>query len=156
MEITKYQKLFGVGQIGWLIGVVVMGLLYLLDRMLGHTAIAAQPKPVRIVGAVLLAVWICWHLWCVQSIRQWWRHDRLCTNGPFKYVRHPMYAGGIWLGFLGLSLLFNSWILLLQPVISFGVISLLVRKEEKMMAGIFGEAYQSYASRKGRLFPRLF
>ena len=156
MKITKYQKLFGVGQITALIGFVVMGLLYLLDEALNHPAISSQPKPARIVGTTLIAIWICWHLWCMKAINQWWHHDRLCTTGPFKYVKHPIYAGGIWFGFLGMSLLFNSWIVLFQPIISFFIISLLVRKEEKMMTGIFGEEYQRYAARTGRLFPRLF
>lgn len=155
VKLTKYQKLFGVGQLSGLIGLLVMGLLYLLDRTLGHPAISNPAKPVRIAGGVLIAIWVCWHLWCMKAINQWWRYDRLCTTGPFKYVRHPIYAGGIWFGFVGMSLLFNSWILLLQPAISYFVISFLVRKEEKIMADVFGAEYQRYASRKGRLFPRL-
>ena len=155
MQITRYQKLFGVGQISWMIGMVLIGLLYLLDGALGHPALARQPKTVRMIGAILIAIWICWHLWCFKAIRQWWHHDKLCTDGPFRYVMHPMYAGGIWFGFLGISLLFNSWILLLQPLILFFVISFLVRKEEKMMTEVFGGEYRRYASRKGRLFPRL-
>ena len=156
MKITKYQKLFGVGQIAALIGLIVMGLLYLLDKALNHLTLLSQPRPLRIVGAVLITIWICWHSWCMKAINQWWRHDKLCTTGPFKYVKHPIYAGGIWFGFMGMSLLFNSWIVIFQPVISFLIISLLVRKEEKMMTGIFGEEYQRYASRTGRLFPRIF
>ncbi len=156
MEITKYQKLFGIGQIAGLIALVVMGLLYVLDRALGHLAISSQTKSVRIFGSILIAIWICWHAWCMKAINQWWRHDKLCTTGPFKYVKHPIYAGGIWFGFLGTSLLFNSWIVLSQPVISFFIISLLVRKEERMMTSIFGDEYQRYAAQTGRLFPRLF
>ena len=156
MRITKYQKFFGVGQVAGLIGFVVMGLFYFLDRALNHPAISSQPKPVRIIGVILIGIWICWHSWCMKAINQWWRHDQLCTTGPFRYVKHPIYAGGIWFGFLGISLLFNSWIILFQPVISFFIISLLVRKEEKVMTSIFGEKYQRYAAQTGRLFPRLF
>jgi protein-S-isoprenylcysteine O-methyltransferase Ste14 len=156
MKIQKYQKLFGVGQIAALIGLAVMGLLCFLDGALKHLAISNQPKPVRIAGTSLIAIWICWHLWCMKEINQWWRHDKLCTTGPFKYVKRPIYAGGIWFLFSGISLLFNSWIVLFQPLISFFIISFLVRKEEKMMTSIFGEEYQRYEANTGRLFPRLF
>jgi protein-S-isoprenylcysteine O-methyltransferase Ste14 len=91
----------------------------------------------------------------MSTIRQWWFHDRLCTNGPYRFVRHPIYAGGVLLGSLGISLLFNSWIVLLQPVILFAIYSFLVRKEETMMTAVFGEEYQRYAAKTGRLFPRL-
>jgi len=32
---------------------------------------------------------ICWHIWCVKTIRSWWSHDHLCTKGPYRFVRHP-------------------------------------------------------------------
>ena len=138
MEITKYQKLFGVGQIVFVIGLIILGLLWLLDRALGHWAILSQPKPIRIFGAILIAIWVCRHSWCMKAIHQWWRHDKLCTTGPYRFVKHPIYAGGLWFGSPGMSLLFNSWVVLLHPLISFPILSLLVRKEEQMMTGVFG------------------
>jgi protein-S-isoprenylcysteine O-methyltransferase Ste14 len=156
MKISRYQKLFGVGQIAFLIGLVILGLLWLLDRALGHVGILSQPKPCRITGFILLTALICWYPWCMKAINQWWRHDKLCTAGPYRFVRHPIYAGMLWFGFLGVSLIFNSWIMLLHPMIAFPVFSLLVRREERMMTAVFGEEYQRYAAHTGRLFPRLF
>jgi protein-S-isoprenylcysteine O-methyltransferase Ste14 len=156
ITISRYQKLFGVGHIALLIGLFIFGLLWLLDRTLDHVEILHQPKPVKAMGWILLAIWICWHIWCVKAINLWWRHDQLCTTGPYRLVRHPIYAGGIWLGSLGVALMFNSWIVILQPVVSYVVLSLLVRKEESMMTAVFGEEYRRYASRTGRLFPRFF
>jgi protein-S-isoprenylcysteine O-methyltransferase Ste14 len=71
-------------------------------------------------------------------------------------VRHPIYAGVTFLASLGVSLLFNSWLILLWPVIMYVAYSILVRKEESIMTAVFGEEYRSYASQTGRLFPRLF
>jgi protein-S-isoprenylcysteine O-methyltransferase Ste14 len=67
-----------------------------------------------------------------------------------------MYAGAVLLGFLGISLMFNSWIVLLWPILAYIVSSLLVRKEETMMTAVFGEDYRRYAAHTGRLFPRFF
>jgi protein-S-isoprenylcysteine O-methyltransferase Ste14 len=155
MKISKYQKLFGVGPLGLLIGVVMLGLLWLLDRTLHHVEILSQPGMLRIIGSILIVLWICWHAWSIRTISRWWRHDQLCTTGPYRLVRHPIYAGGALCGAIGIALIFNSWIILLLPVLMFATYSLLVRKEEAMMMGVFGEEYKRYADRTGRLFPRL-
>ena len=156
MNISRYQKLFGVGPLGLLIGLAGLSVLWILDRIFRHVAIFSQPKLLRILGFILIAIWICWHSWGVKTILQWWHHDRLCTAGPYRLVRHPIYAGVTFLASLGVSLLFNSWLILLWPVIMYVVYSILVRKEESIMTAVFGEEYRRYASQTGRLFPRLF
>jgi len=155
MNISKYQKLFGVGPLGLLISVVLLGLLWLLDRILHHVEMSSQPGRIRIVGSIFILVWVCWHSWCIRTISRWWRHDQLCTTGPYRFVRHPIYAGGVLLGSIGVVLIFNSWIILPLPVLMFVLYSILVRKEEAMMTAVFGEEYTGYAARTGRLFPRM-
>ena len=156
MEISRYQKLFGMGPVGLAISLLLLGFLYLLNTSLGHAKMFRYPGPIRTVGLILIGIWICWHAWCIKTISQWWNRDKLCTTGPYRFVRHPIYAGGIWFGFLGISLMFNSWIMLSWPVIMHAVYLLLVRKEEAMMTSFFGEEYRCYSARTGRLFPRLF
>jgi protein-S-isoprenylcysteine O-methyltransferase Ste14 len=155
MNISGYQKRFGVGPVGAAIGLLLFGFLWLLDQRLDHMEILSHPKPIRMIGLVLIGVWVCWHLWCIQTIRSWWNKDRLCTGGPYRFVRHPMYAGGGLFSF-GLALILNSWILLLWPIFAYFIWSALVRKEEKMMESVFGEEYKRYAARTGRLLPRIF
>lgn len=155
MNISRYQKIFGVGPIGATLGLSLLGLLWLLDRILNHVEILSQPEPIRIIGAVFIAAWVCWHIWSLKTIRSWWNEDQLCTTGPYRFVRHPIYAGGALFGF-GLALILNSWILLLWPLLSYFIFSALVRKEEKMMETVFGEEYKRYAARTGRLLPRFF
>ena len=156
INISKFQKRFGIGPLGFLISLAIFGVLWQLDRILHHVEISYQPRAVRNVGLVLIAIWICWHAWSIKTISQWWWHDRLCTTGPYRIVRHPIYAGAILLGALGLALLFNSWIMLLLPVLMYVAYSILVRKEEAMMTAVFGGEYQRYAAKTGRLFPRIF
>jgi len=155
-DISKYQKLFGVGPLGVIISLALLGLLWLLDRIFHHMEILRQPRPLRAIGLILIGLWICWHIWCLKTIRRWWFEDRLCTTGPYRLVRHPIYAGGVWLSSLGVALMFNSWIILPLPIFMYLVFSLLVRKEESMMTTAFGEEYQRYAAHTGRLFPRFY
>ena len=155
MSISRYQKLFGVGPLGMLISLVLLGLLWLLDRILHHLEMSSRPGIIRIIGSILILFWICWHWWCIRSISRWWRHDQLCTSGPYRFVRHPIYAGGALLGSTGVVLIFNSWIILPLPAFMFVLYSILVRKEEAMMRVVFGEEYRRYAAHTGRLFPRM-
>jgi len=155
MNISRYQKLFGVGPLGLLISVVLLGLLWLLDRVLHHLEMSSQPGIIRIIGSILILFWVCWHSWCIRTISRWWRHDQLCTSGPYRFVRHPIYAGGIFLGSIGVVMIFNSWVILPLPVLMFVLYSILVRKEEAMMMAVFGEEYKKYAAHTGRLFPRI-
>jgi protein-S-isoprenylcysteine O-methyltransferase Ste14 len=156
MNISKYQKICGVGPFGLIIGLSILAVLWLLDRQLGHVEILSDPEPIELVGLILICMWICWHIWCILTIRQWWLRNQLCTDGPFRIVRHPIYAGVALIGFPGISLMFNSWIMLLAPPLQYSILFVLVRKEESMMAAVFGEEYARYAARTGRLFPRLF
>jgi len=154
MNISKYRKIFGVGPLGVAISFVLLGLLWVLDRGLGRVEILSQPAPIRLIGLILIGIWICWHIWAIRAIRSWWIRDQLCTTGPYRFVRHPIYAGGLLLADPGLALMFNSWIILLWPVLLYPVWSALARNEEKMMAAIFGEDYRRYAAHTGRLLPR--
>lgn len=154
MNITRYQKLFGVGPLGLLISLVVLALLWLLDRGLGGVKISDQSANVRIIGLVLIGLWICWHTWATNTIRQWWTRDQLCTTGPFRFVRHPIYSGGLMFAGPGAAFLINSWVVLLLPIVMCPIWSILVRKEETLMTAVFGEEYRRYAARTGRFFPR--
>jgi protein-S-isoprenylcysteine O-methyltransferase Ste14 len=156
MHISKYQKLFGVGPLNLLICIVLICVLWIFDRALGHVKIMGMPDAVRMFGLALIVIWIIWHAWCVKTISGWWRNNELCTTGPYRVVRHPLYSGSLILGLTGISLLFNSWILLLAPILEYGILSRLVRKEEAMMASVFGDTYREYAMHTGRLLPKLF
>jgi protein-S-isoprenylcysteine O-methyltransferase Ste14 len=153
MRISEYEKHFGIGPIAFLTGFFLLALLLLADKKLGHVEILNQPQPIRIMGFILIGLWICWQSWTIKTIRSWWRNGRLCTSGPFRFVRHPMYAGGLFLAGLGTVLLFNSWIMLLWPMLLYPIWSILVRKEEDMMTAIFAEDYKRYASHTGRFIP---
>jgi protein-S-isoprenylcysteine O-methyltransferase Ste14 len=153
--ISKYQKLFGVGPLGLAVSMALLGLVWLLDQALGPAQILSRPAPVRGIALVLFCVWACWHIWAIVTIKQWWTQDQLCMTGPYRLVRHPMYAGALLLANPALALMFNSWIVLLWPVLVCPAWSILAKREEVMMAGTFGEDYRTYAARTGRFIPRL-
>jgi protein-S-isoprenylcysteine O-methyltransferase Ste14 len=81
------------------------------------------------------------------------RHE-LVTRGVYARIRHPMYAA-IWLSSLAQPLLIHNWIAGFLVVPAFAAMWFIrVPQEEAMMRDAFGEAYEEYCCRTGRLFPR--
>ena len=82
-------------------------------------------------------------------------NHHLVTDGLYRYVRHPMYSS-FWLWALAQFFLLPNWVA--GPAGLVGVAILYfsrVGKEEDMMRQAFGRAYDDYAARTGRVFPRL-
>jgi protein-S-isoprenylcysteine O-methyltransferase Ste14 len=74
------------------------------------------------------------------------------TNGPYRYIRHPMYTSLIMVG-IGIGLLSKSWYFLIPFVATGIVITFGVRREEEAMIEKFGDEYIQYAQVTGRFFP---
>ena len=101
-------------------------------------------------------------LWCYRTMGNAWRiginrqeKNQLVTQGPYRWIRHPIYAfqavmlaGGILL----LPTLCSLAILLIHLVCVFAK----ARDEETYLLTVHGDAYRGYLSRTGRLFPKLW
>jgi protein-S-isoprenylcysteine O-methyltransferase Ste14 len=79
----------------------------------------------------------------------------LVMNGPYRWVRHPLYAIATAI-FVALSLVAANWFMLAMALLLVLVVSFVViPKEEAQLVLKFGDAYRAYHQRTGRLFPRL-
>jgi len=80
----------------------------------------------------------------------------LITQGPYRFVRHPIYTG--MLGMLlatGLSISF--WMALILGVIIFAAgTAIRVRSEENLLREAFGDQFQLYKQRVAAVIPYLF
>ena len=80
---------------------------------------------------------------------------QLVTHGPYRWIRHPLYAVAL-LELLCLALLASNWYLLLFPCIGVIVFRLLIiPKEEANLIRVFGSQFEEYRHRTGALAPRL-
>ena len=156
MDISRPQKLFGVGPMGGGISLVLLAIAVWVDRLLGHSAILANPAPMKVIGGGLAVIGLGLLFWSLWTLRNWWVKDELCTMGPFKWFRHPMYAA--WITFIvpAAALYLDSWILLFFVVLIHLIWHRLVTREEKMMLETFQDEYRAYAARTGRFFPRIW
>lgn len=78
-------------------------------------------------------------------------------NGPYRYIRHPAYAG-ILLASLGVGLMMTNWGSLLALVTSlFAGLFYRIKVEEEALQQTLGRAYWDYTRRtKNRLIPHIF
>jgi protein-S-isoprenylcysteine O-methyltransferase Ste14 len=137
--------------LGWLV-------LMALDEARWH--LSQVPVWAQILGAIgiLASMFVGWLVFRANSYAapvvkiQKERGHHIVTTGPYRFVRHPMYAGAIFFA-LGTPLLLGSWCgLLLSPalIIVFGVRAAF---EERALAAQFSD-YAQYAARvRYRLIP---
>lgn len=78
----------------------------------------------------------------------------IIQNGPYKWIRHPMYSVGF-LYLIGAGLLSNSWVIGLAPTLSFAVLVWMRIQDEENMLSNFSHEYTSYMKRTGRFLPKL-
>lgn len=112
-------------------------------------------------GGILLAG-VSLHLWSTVALaRGEWRHTpetiALVSDGPFRFVRHPIYLAGIFM-LLGVGLLYPSWRVtdLVLPLGLFAYFHFaVVRFEEPELRRRLGAPYDEYCARVPRWLPRL-
>lgn len=104
--------------------------------------------------AVLL--WASWVMGRHMSLDGLAEDHELVTHGPYRYLRHPVYASFAAIS-IGTALVFRSYVLLGLSVTLMVTGRWWAHAEETLLASTegFGDAYRTYAARTGRFFPRL-
>ena len=75
------------------------------------------------------------------------------TTGPYARMRHPIYSS-LMLFMAGIALVTASWFLVAFLVVSIVDLALRMPQEEQMMLDEFGDEYEAYVQRTGRLLPK--
>ncbi|MFZ0116900.1 MAG: isoprenylcysteine carboxylmethyltransferase family protein [Xanthobacteraceae bacterium] len=110
------------------------------------------PLWVRWIGAIAIAVSLAIVHWTVLENRyavvvvrvQRERGQHVITTGPYRFVRHPMYAGAILL-FVGTPLLLGSWYGLIGAAIIMALFCVRITIEERTLRAEL-EGYTEYAA----------
>lgn len=79
---------------------------------------------------------------------------QLVTNGPYKWVRHPLYTMGM-IAYLGFALMAENWFIALMSVLVFIVLAIRTPKEEAKLIEKFGDEYREYMKHTGRYLPKV-
>ena len=153
---NKLKKIFGIGPTGAAISLLLLTVFAWADSMVGLPIVVDYTGLIKIIGIILVILGLLLHLWSFSTLRSWWADDQLCTRGPFRQFRHPMYTA--WITFIcpGMALYLNSWFYLLWVSLLHLIWHRLVKKEEIIMTNEFGDTYKNYAKRTGRFFPKVW
>jgi len=119
------------------------------------------PSWLRWLGVGLSITSLLLLIWVHSALREYWstglqlrKSHTLIMEGPYRWVRHPMYAV-LMLCFVSLALVSAAWPFLLLAALTIPFFFRVTIKEEAMMIGQFGEEYRAYRERTGRFLPRL-
>jgi protein-S-isoprenylcysteine O-methyltransferase Ste14 len=110
------------------------------------------------IGLILTVAGMAFLVWGRQSLGRNWSQTvavkqghELVTSGPYRLVRHPMYAGGL-LACIGSAIVAGGpWVFLLLIL---GALFLWrVRAEDRLMEQQFPDDYPAYERRTKALIP---
>ena len=120
-------------------------------------------RSIFFIGIAILAIGVAIREWSHRTLGRFHQalvtiqHDHdLVTSGPYRHVRHPMYAGSA-IAFLGVALALGTWPgLILSFLGTLPAIFRRIHVEERAMAASLGGRYDDYADTRARLVPRVW
>ncbi|MBX0287300.1 methyltransferase family protein [Haloarcula salinisoli] len=154
----RSKQVIGVaGGSGVLTGAVAVDLVPSLT-VLGDVRIAV------VAGIVVLFVGAGVRQYAVRTLDDYFtsavqihQGQQVVDTGPYRWVRHPSYTGGIVM-YTGIGLIFNNWVSL-TTIVGLLLIAYLyrIRIEERALSEELGEPYREYLERTPyRLVPYLW
>jgi len=103
---------------------------------------------------------LCWY--AQRTMAAAWRvgidddnPTHLVTDGPFRFVRNPTYAGLFALA-LGFWLIWPTWAVLTFALLFVVMLEVQVRCEEEYLFRHHGDAYARYFAKTKRYFPGVY
>ena len=152
---------------------IMMRLVFTLPLLLSLLAFVINPSWMA-WSSVAVPVWVLWMgaglgvgivpltYWVFRTIGRnisetvlTKKTHELVTDGPYRWVRHPLYTVGTLL-LTALSLLTANWFIALMTVLAIVmVVAVVIPREEANLIETFGDAYRAYKKRTGMLLPGL-
>lgn len=117
---------------------------------------------VAFIGVALTWAGIGIALWARYNLGQYWsaritlkEDHQLIRTGPYAYLRHPIYTG-LDLAAIGSALVIDHWRCVLGVCLIITGYVIKAKREESLLAGQFGAAFDEHRKRTGFLLPRLW
>jgi len=141
---------------------VAFGLMYTgVGNAVFGAGMPKVPSLVRVAAVLTIFVGgglMCWARLAFASWRFRAQIDsghQLATGGPFRVIRHPLYAGMDLLA-LGTALWIPTPLVWLGTILMAVAGDLRARAEEVVLERAFGDTYRQYRHRTHRFIPGLY
>lgn len=130
---------------------------------IGLAPLSPQSIAAAIVVLALMASAAALFRWSAQTMGKNWslvartREDAtLITDGPFAYVRNPIYVAlALFMVAMAIAYGHIATLIVALPIYALGT-WFRVQHEERLLAAEFGDAYAAYAARVKRFVPGVF
>ena len=134
---------------------------------IGAASIAASvvpslriPVAVQVFGVIVMWVGLATRVWAVAALGGAFRttvevdpDQPVVTTGPYKWIRHPSYAG-LLLIVAGLGLAIGNWLSAAACLaLPLPALAWRIHVEEAELSRMLGDAYRAYQTRTARLIP---
>lgn len=136
-------------------------LLFRKDIRVGQLGVHVLPESAAIAysGVLITSLGAAFAIWARLMLGRNWsatvtlkQDHSLVFRGPYRLVRHPIYAGGL-LAMLGTAIVYDQAGCFLAVALAFVGWWLKTRREEDFMTQQFGEEYRHYQRNVKRLIP---
>jgi protein-S-isoprenylcysteine O-methyltransferase Ste14 len=147
------------------IRVIPPPLLFVVTLGSGAAVQHFRPRPIApysfaagmLAGSVLLLLAATVGIWALVKMRRVrtpvepWEEPRvLVTSGPFRVTRNPLYVS-LTMVHAALAVTINSaWLAAATVLLPLLIDRLVIRREEVVLAGVFGPQYEAYRDRVRR------
>ena len=95
-------------------------------------------------GIVMAVVGFSLNLAAAFQMLKAHKKDTLATAGLYGIFLHPMYFFQVFVTLPGVTLLFNSWLVLTMVLVGIAAVKLFVKEENHYLENRYGDAYREY------------
>ncbi len=114
-----------------------------------------------VIGLILMVFGTWFNIWGRHYLGKNWanqikiyKNHNLVTTGPYKIVRHPLYASIIWM-FYASSIVYSNYLVFILTTIVFIPFMFYRAKQEEKLLKVNFEDYNQYTKEVGMFFPNL-
>jgi protein-S-isoprenylcysteine O-methyltransferase Ste14 len=135
-------------------------ILYMINpQWMAWSSLPLDPQ-VRWIGAALGAIAIPLLYWMFASLGknitdtvEIRKEHKMVTDGPYRYIRHPMYLFSL-IYMCGMSMAAANWFILASGCITLMMLVFRTPIEEAELIEKFGDQYRNYMKSTGLFFPK--
>jgi protein-S-isoprenylcysteine O-methyltransferase Ste14 len=135
--------------------------IFLYSLIFGFCAISKHStiwplayRCLEILGYIAVVVGTVGRLWCGQYIFGR-KKKELCRDGPYSVCRNPLYLFSFIAGVGVAAQCHSSVVMIVFASLFCGYYFLVIKSEERRLAGLFGDEYDDYCRTVPRVIPRL-
>lgn len=144
------------------IGMMIVPMIYVFTPWLNSLNMGL-PDWARWVGIIGFGFGLILFWWVHKTLGKNWspileirKNHKLITNGPYKYIRHPMYTQ-IWIWVICQWLILSNWVVGLVGILTWTILYVIrIPEEEKMMVEEFGQEYEDYMRKTKKIIPWIY